>query len=62
MLPKNSGYFRPVLAGSKSEAKRLVLQNGIKINGKLQKDWKETVQIKKGLILQAGKRKFIKIR
>ena len=50
------------LAGSKSEAKRLVLQNGIKINGKLQKDWKETVQIKKGLILQAGKRKFIKIR
>ena len=49
------------LAGSKSEAKRLVLQNGIKINGKLQKDWKETVQIKRGLILQAGKRKFIKI-
>jgi len=50
------------LASSKSEAKRLVLQNGIKINGKTQKDWKETVQIKKGLILQAGKRKFIKIR
>ena len=49
------------LAGSKSEAKRLVLQNGIKINGKTRKDWKETVQIKKGLILQAGKRKFIKI-
>jgi len=50
------------LVGSKSEAKRLVLQNGIKINGKLQKDWKETVQIKKGLILQAGKRKFVKIK
>lgn len=47
---------------SKSEAKRLILQKGIKIDGKVQKDWREIVQIKKELILQVGKRKFAKIK
>ena len=49
------------LASSKSEAKRLVLQGGVKMGGKVQKDWRKTVEIKKGLVLQAGKRKFAKI-
>lgn len=48
------------LASSKSEAKRLILQKGVKINGESQKDWGKTIKIKKGQIIKVGKRKFIK--
>ncbi|MDO8436476.1 MAG: tyrosine--tRNA ligase [bacterium] len=51
---------RTRMASSKSEAKRLVLQKGVKIDGKIEEDWKKNVQIKKGLIIQAGKRRFAK--
>lgn len=49
------------LAPSKSEAKRLVLQGGVRIDNVLKKDWKETIAIKKGMVLQAGRRRFIKL-
>jgi len=49
------------LASSKSEAKRLILQGGVKIDGQAQADWQETVKIKKGLLVRVGKRKFAKI-
>ncbi len=49
------------LASSKSEAKRLVLQKGVQIDGKVHDDWKEEVKIKKDLIIQVGKRKFVKV-
>ena len=49
------------LASSKSEAKRLIFQKGVKINGKIQESWQEKIVIKKGLIIQKGKRKFVKI-
>jgi len=49
------------LASSKSEAKRLILQKGVKIDGKIQKDWQKVIKIKKGMIIQVGKRKFIKL-
>lgn len=49
------------LTSSKSEAKRLIFQKGVKINGELKKDWKENLEIKKGMIIQVGKRKFLKI-
>ncbi len=49
------------LASSKSEAKRLVLQKGVKIDGQKQKDWQKAVKIKKGMVIQKGKRKFVKI-
>lgn len=49
------------LSPSKLEAKRLILQKGVKIDGQTQKDWRESVRIKKGLVLQAGKRRFVKI-
>ena len=49
------------LAPSKSEAKRLILQKGVKINGRVQEDWRKTIEIKKGTIIKVGKRKFIKI-
>lgn len=48
------------LAGSKSQARRLVGQGGIRINGEqLQKD---RVTVADGDVLQAGKRHFRKIR
>lgn len=49
------------LASSKSEAKRLILQGGIKIDGIAQKDWKMMVKTKKGQVVQVGKRRFVKI-
>ncbi len=49
------------LASSKSEAKRLILQGGIKIDGIVQKDWKMMVKTKKGQVVQVGKRRFVKI-
>jgi tyrosyl-tRNA synthetase len=49
------------LAPSKSEAKRLVEQNAIKINGKIHNNWKETIAVEKGALIQAGKRKFAQI-
>ncbi len=53
--------FKIKLASSKSEAKRLILQKGVKIDGKVQKDWKKIVEIKKGMVIQVGRRKFIKL-
>jgi len=49
------------IAPSKSEAKRLILQKGIKIDGKTEEDWQKQIEIKKGMVIQAGKRKFAKI-
>ena len=49
------------MASSKSEAKRLLEQGGVKIDGEIKKDWREEIEIKKGRIVQAGKRKIIKI-
>jgi tyrosyl-tRNA synthetase len=50
------------LAFSKSEAKRLILQGGVKIDKKLQKDWRKKVKIKKGMIVQIGKKRFARIK
>ena len=50
------------LCSSKSQAKRLILQKGIKIDGKIQEDWKKLIQVKKGMLLQKGRRKFLKIK
>ena len=49
------------MASSKSEAKRLVVQKGIKIDGEIKSDWREIIKIKKGMVVQAGKRRFKKI-
>jgi len=47
------------LAESKSEARRLINQRGIKVDGKIVESFKEI--IKSGSIIQRGKRYFIKI-
>jgi len=53
--------FKTKLAASKSEAKRLILQKGVKIDGKIQNDWKKIVEIKEGMIVQVGKRRFLRM-
>jgi len=49
------------LAPSKSEARRLIEQKGVKIDGKIQSDWRKMISPKRGMIVQVGKRKFAKI-
>ena len=49
------------LVSSKSEARRLVSQKGVKINGEIQQNWQKLVAVKKNTIVQVGKRKFAKI-
>lgn len=49
------------LASSKAEARRLIEQKGVKINNEIQNDWRKIVPVKKEMIIQAGKRKFVKI-
>ena len=49
------------LAVSRSEARRLVRQGGIKIDQKVQKTWEQTIVPKRGMIIQRGKRRFVKI-
>jgi len=46
---------------SKSEAKRLILQKGVKINGEIKLNWQEIVKINRGTIIQVGKKKFLKL-
>ncbi|MBU2579121.1 tyrosine--tRNA ligase [Patescibacteria group bacterium] len=48
------------LAPSRTEAKRLIAQKAIKIDNEVQKDWQKEIKIIPGMIMQAGKRKFIK--
>ncbi len=53
--------FKAKLVSSKAEAKRMLIQNGVRIDGKVKNNWKEELQIKKGQVLQVGKRRFVKI-
>lgn len=46
---------------SKTEAKRLIMQNAIRINGILKRNWREVVEIEKGSVIKIGKKKFVKV-
>lgn len=48
-------------ASSKSEAKRLISQGGIKIDAKVCQDWGKVIEVQKGMIIQVGKRRFVRI-
>ena len=50
------------LAPSKGEARRLVLQGGVTIDGVKVDDINTIVDIKDNSVLKVGKRKFIKIK
>lgn len=60
---KLSGLLLDVgLVSSKSEARRLIEQKGIKINGKVSEDITLSFDGKSEYLLQVGKRKFIKVK
>lgn len=54
------------LSKSKGEAKRVIEQGGVKIivdsKTEIIDDWKKEIEIKKGMIIQSGKRNFKKVR
>jgi tyrosyl-tRNA synthetase len=49
------------MTSSRAEARRLVEQGGVAIDGEIQKNWRKIVKIKKGEVIRVGKRKFAKI-
>ncbi len=50
------------LAGSHAEGKRLITQKGVKINGKIEINWRKKIKLSEGTIIQVGKRRFRKIK
>jgi len=53
--------FKLNLVKSKSEARRLVNENAVKINSEIVKDPKIKINIASGLVVQIGKKRFVKI-
>ncbi len=49
------------MVSSKAEARRVIKQKGVKINGEIKSDWKEKVFIEKGTVVSVGKRNFVRI-
>lgn len=49
------------LVESRADAKRLIAQGGVKIDNKKADDPNATIHLKKGMVIQVGKRKFAKI-
>lgn len=60
-LPILGLLVKTKLVLSKSEAKRLVGGKAVEIDGKIISDWKTAIEIKNGMVIRAGKRKFAKI-
>ena len=50
------------LASSRSEARRKVLENAVKVDGRVIKDPEEVIEAYEGMIIQYGKRNFRKIK
>ena len=50
------------LASSRSEARRKVLENAVKVDGKVKKDPEEVIDVYEGAVVQYGKRNFRKIK
>ncbi|MBP9120157.1 MAG: tyrosine--tRNA ligase, partial [Ignavibacterium sp.] len=48
-------------APSKGEARRLLTQGGVSIDGEKISDVQSSISVKSGMILKVGKRKFIKL-
>lgn len=49
------------LVSSRSEARRLIKQEGVKIDGTILKDPRQEISIKPGMVLQVGKRRFKRV-
>ena len=65
-VPKKEYPILELLVGlefvkSKSEAKRLVTQGGVYIDGNKEIDFGRIIRVKEGMIIQAGKRRFARL-
>lgn len=49
------------LIASKSDGRRLIEQGGVRVNDEVQNDIEKIISITDGMVLQIGKRKFVKI-
>ena len=49
------------LASSKGEARRLVEQGGVKIAGVVQNNWNQKIPVQKGMVVQVGPRRFVRV-
>ena len=61
-MPAVELLFKSGLVNSKSEARRIIGQNGMKIDGKISNDWKKEIDIRNEILIQVGKRKFLRIK
>lgn len=50
------------LCSSKSEAKRLILQGGVRVNKEVEREWRKMIEVKDRMIIQVGKRKFVRLK
>ena len=50
------------LAESKNDAKRVIEGNGVEIDNEKVTDWKKEIEVKDGMVIKFGKRKFVKIK
>ena len=50
------------LANSKNQARRLIRQGGVKINNEKKTDPYEEIQLQKETLIQAGPRRFVKVK
>lgn len=60
-LPLRDVVFEAGLASSKSDAQRLIEQGGVRIDENRQTNPNFLLQLKKGMVIQVGKRRFVKI-
>ncbi len=65
---KHGGQWDPAallvaagLAPSKSEARRLIRQGAVEIDGRTIKDAKDKIKLERGILVRVGKRKFLRI-
>ena len=54
--------FDAKLAESKNDARRVVEGNGVTINNVKVTDWRQEINLEDGMVIQFGKRKFVKIK
>lgn len=50
------------LISSRSEARRLIEQGAVSFDNKVIKDWRAKVELKDGVIIKVGKRKFVRVK
>ena len=49
------------LISSKNDGRRLIEQGGVRVNDEVQTDVQKIITVERGMILQVGKRKFVKV-